>query len=523
MAHHSGHGSTMILERRFDLKGSPVTSDELHLNPTCKTQLPSSPKFANSHFVTLAHPHAAEAFIASLCHYRRQKRGGKIFPRPILVTQPLPHTLAATGVHPSIREAEESEEGGSLAKQALGTDTVMFLFPFPKNDITHAPRYHLILPLANKENLDKQLAHKLSIFRHYILSFQGGQKWNILIDQCLSVRGGFTLKGTRALVQRASALMETHIGITLFLHHSSQTQLALQPHNMKSVAYLACVSHPDETPLTLLCTTCLAQCGVSECTTPFSCPNATCDSHQRGGWSLEVSPPQSSPALRRPHSAHPQPPRVLPSGLDFSPTFRSNPGRQQDPQQVAALPASEGSMHSLGNVCQSRRQASQDKHAQQEGVFDGLICDLTGRLDKIEQRTETLETSHGGFPPLESADQGAPAQGHHPKWNLTQKGWDAWVKKVSLLQADIQRNTDRLDQMGKLCRQQQLATEKSIARLEDLVHSPPPVVDIRSTGTTPPVSPPTGATTPVDALQSPSGSPSFQAQPGKIQPEVTKG
>ena len=154
--------NTLVLERKFDLKGSPITPEELHLNATCKTQLPPSSKFANSHFVTLARPSTAEGVVASLCNSRKQRKSGKIFPRTILVTQPLPHSLVSSNTHPCIREIEEREED-ELPSKALRTDTVMFLFPFNKHDISHAPRYHLVLPLASKENLDEQLANHQAI------------------------------------------------------------------------------------------------------------------------------------------------------------------------------------------------------------------------------------------------------------------------------------------------------------------------------------------------------------------------
>lgn len=513
-----------VLERRFDLKGSAIAPEELHLNATCKTQLPSSPKFTNSHFVTLARPYTAEELVASLCHSRKQKKGGKIFPRPILVTQPLPHKLVASGIHPCIREIEEQEEEeGGLPDKALRTDTVMFLFPFPKHDISHAPRYHLILPLASKDNLDEQVAHKLSIFRHYVLSFQNGLRWSVLIDQCVSVKGAFSLKSTRALVQRASALMEVNIGITLLLHHSSQTQMSLQLQNMKSIPYLTCLSHPDDRPITMCCTTCLAQVSPSECAPQFNCPNASCDSHQRGGWNLgsfEGSAPQAPQALRRPNSTQslPQRTRLQSPNPDFSPNFRSNvsppaPKPQFKPLeggstlQVSA-PIQEGVMQHLGNVYTGRGQASQDRHDPRESALDSLVYDLTARLDNIASRTKTLE-ARGNFPPLESGDA--------PKWTLSQKTWESWTKKVSKLPAEMQKN---VDQLAEVCRQRQLATEKSLARIDDLARPSPSVINVGSPSSTPPHSPPAGPSTPADALSSPTSSPLLQTQPGTPQQEA---
>ena len=405
-----------------------------------------------------------------------------------------------------------------LSNKALHADTVMFLFPFPKNDVSHAPRYHLVLPLAGKENADEQLAHKLLTFKHYVLSFQNGLKWSVLLDQCLSVKGGFSLKSTRALVQRASTLMETNVGVTLLLHHSSQTQISLQLHNMKSILYLACLSHPDDRPLTFCCTSCFAQVRPSECAPQFICPNATCDSHQRGGWSLgspEGHLPQTPQALRRPNLIQPPQRTRLPSPApDFSPTFRSNVSppaplppkiqfkqlegsstyaavgspSQQGTGQLSAPAGPEGAMQLLGNVHAGRGQSSQDRHDPRESALDSLIYDLTGRLDNIERRTKTLESDRGNFPPLEVG------------WSLSQKTWDSWTKRVSKLPAEMQKN---IDQLGEVCRQRQLATEKSLARLDDLTRPSPPVVNIGSPSSSPPSSPRVGSNTPTDALCSP--------------------
>ena len=510
--------------RSLDREGDAPTPDEVYLNVNCKQPIPQSSRFANSHLITLASPQSAEIFVESLTpRYRPRVKGKRDNPRPILISQTLPHTFGTSGVYPCIREiAENDEEVNSLAQKAHCTETVMYLFPCPKLDVTHAPRYHLVLPLANLTDLDEQLAHKLTIFRHYILSFQTGQNWGVLIDQCLSVRGGFSLLATRALVQRASVLLETHIGITLFLHHSSP-QTSLQPHNMRSVDFLTCNSHPNEEPLTHLCTWCLAQLSSDELkrTNEVICPNMGCETRQhrrsgRGRWSLRLETSSPQP-LRRPNSGQP-PPSVtaaLPGAVThFPPDLRPNPGSQWDRspsgpsrQHVATVVGAKPApgivqpvLQSLGTVCAARTPPGPSGQCKQDqvSVFDSLIGDLTGRLDKIEDRIRSLESARGEFPPLEPRDQ---------KWTLSHKTWEAWSKKVQKLQTDVLTNAEQLDQATKLCRQQQLSTEKSIARLDSCVRPSPPPIDITSPNSTP-----QRANTPTDALATPSSPPATLAE-----------
>ena len=489
--------------RCLDNEGDVPALDEVFLNTNCKQAFPLSPRFANCHFITLASPQSAESYIGSfLSRYRqRTKRGNS--PRPILVSQAPPHDFSSMGNFPTIRIIPDNEgEVNSLPGMAHSPDTVMYLFPCPKLDVNHATRYHLVLPLANDTNLDEQLAHKLSAFRHYILSFQTSMDWGVVIDQCSSVRGGFSVLATRALVQRASVLMEFRVGITLFLHHSPSTHPPVYPHNMREVtATLICNSHPPEEQ-TQMCTWCLSQLGPDELEVLdglFACPNLNCDTRQRsrrGRWSLEKA---SLAPLRRPNQALPG---SFAPDIDTPPkNLRPNAGaaqqRKPEVKSLAKIVAdSPAQMKDLGTVCQVRAQPqvpqpgqlSRPEQEKQEHatVFDGLIGDLTVRLGKLEGQLSKLQA---GFPPLEQRD----AKGQ--KFVLTHKQWEAFCSKVQKLQVDARTSTDKLEQATALCRQWQLSTEKSIARLDSWV-KPLPLRTVESDPGAGPSTPPFNVTSP---------------------------
>ena len=269
----------------------------------------------------------------------------------------------------------------------------------------------------------------------------------------------------------------------------------------------------------------------------------SCSSHHSvgGDWSLDGTAKESSvvaagkppPTLRRPNGTQPTAhmDNSTQPNIDLCPNFRPSTGRPVNPQraptyatvgaqhasQVAVPPGSEAIssvMHNLGNVCQSRRQPGQWDQNQPESVLDSLICDLTGRMDKIDKRTLNLEAARGNFPSLGQEDQGQTTL----RWALTQKSWESWTRKLVKLQADMNTMLAQLEQVSKQCRQHQLTTERSLARLNDLANPPPSIITIGTHHSTPAHSPPACPSTPIDALALPSrsSSPAVQVEQAQV-------
>ena len=265
----------LSIERCFDLKGSIINDEELTVTPTCKSSILSSSQFNSSHFVTVVWGHAMGEFVSSIIPKYATKRHANTL-RPILVSQPLPHTLTP-GI-PAIQEVTD-DEMAMLPSRSVSKDTCLLLFPYAKNDASNSTRYQLILPLHESHGVDLQIAHKVMIFRNFVLSFQEKQRCSFLLDMCTSTKGGWSLKSARAVLHKAADLLNSHIPVTLLLHHPQMSQ----PAHLQNVKFIACQAHDDE-PSPLMCTACLSQLWPEEMITHNFCANAQCPTRS---WSLD--------------------------------------------------------------------------------------------------------------------------------------------------------------------------------------------------------------------------------------------
>ena len=515
----------LALERCFDLKGSTITDEEINVTSTCKSGILSSAQFNSSHIVTIVWGHAMGEFVSSIIPKYATKRHANTL-RPIVVSQPLPHTLSP-GSLPAIQEVTD-DEMAMLPSRAVLKDTCLLLFPYAKTDSSNCTRYQLILPLHESHGVDVQIAHKVMIFRNFVLSFQEKQRCSFILDMCTSTKGGWSLKSARAVLHKAADLLNSRIPVTLLLHHPQMSQ----PAHLQNVKFIACNAHDDD-PSPLMCTACLSQLWPEEMVTHNFCANPSCPTRS---WSIDsdwnsnqgsvaaanghdidrsvgtmsasfdrktddkekaqairltktiVAAPLERPApLRRPNEAfrppvedftpefRPQGARKLPSSTK-TPTYAAVGAQSTLTQATLTSALNEVQMQSLGQVSSNsnRGQAANwnnlDQETQTGSSIDSLVGDLTNRLEGLDKRMTSLEK----FPPLDTKEQ----------WTLTQRSWEGLNKKFLTLQKQFENLTTQLDRTTQTCLKNQLANEKSFARIDDKMYPPPPIITVGEETTT---------------------------------------
>ena len=139
-----------------------------------------------------------------------------------------------------------------------------------------------------------------------------------------------------------------------------------------------------------------------------------------------------------------------------------------------------------------------DQETQTGSSIDSLVGDLTSRLEGLDQRMTTLEK----FPPLDTKEQ----------WTLTQKSWEGLNKKFLTLQKQLDNAMTQLDRTTQTCLKNQLANEKSFARMEDKIYPPQPVITVGEETTTNEQQTPASPLVPKDALSSRPTSPMTNGQ-----------
>ena len=516
----------LALERCFDLKGSTITDEEINVTSTCKSGILSSAQFNSSHIVTIVWGHAMGEFVSSIIPKYATKRHANTL-RPIVVSQPLPHTLTP-GI-PAIQEVTD-DEMAMLPSRAVLKDTCLLLFPYAKTDSSNCTRYQLILPLHESHGVDVQIAHKVMIFRNFVLSFQEKQRCSFLLDMCTSTKGGWSLKSARAVLHKAADLLNSRIPVTLILHHPQMSQ----PAHLQNVRFIACNAHDDD-PSPLMCTACLSQLWPEEMVTHNFCANPSCPTRS---WSIDsdwnsnqgsvaaanghgidrnagtmsatfdrktdekvhekaqairltktiAAAPLERPApLRRPNEAfrppvedftpefRPQGARKLPSSTK-TPTYAAVGAQSTLTQATLTSALNEVQLQSLGQVsCSSNRGQTAnwnnlDQETQTGSSIDSLVGDLTNRLEGLDQRMTNLEK----FPPLDTKEQ----------WTLTQRSWEGLNKKFLTLQKQLDNAMTQLDRTTQTCLKNQLANEKSFARIDNNMYPPPPIITVGEETTT---------------------------------------
>ena len=544
----------LSIERRFDLKGATINDEELNVTSTCKSSILSSSQFNSAHMVTIVWGHAMGEFVSSIIPKYATKRHGNTL-RPIVVSQPLPHTLTL-GI-PAIQEVTD-DEMAMLPSRAVVKDTCLILFPFAKTDSSNCTRYQLILPLHEPHGVDVQIAHKLTIFRNFILSFQEKQRCSFILDMCTSTKGGWSLKSARAVLHKAADLLNSHLPVTLLLHHPKMSQ----PSHLQSVKFIACQAHDDD-PSPLMCTACLSQLWPEEMISHNFCVNPSCPTRS---WSLDsdwgsnlevgvaaatgqgtdrnvgtmsatfdrktdekvhekaqairltktiVAAPLERPApLRRPNEAsrppvedftpafRPQGARKLPNSAK-TPTYAAVGAQSTLTQATLTSALNEVQMQSLGQVSSNsnRGQAANwnnlDQETQTGSSIDSLVGDLTNRLEGLDQRMTNLEK----FPPLDTKEQ----------WTLTQRSWEGLNKKFLTLQKQLDNAMTQLDRTTQTCLKNQLANEKSFARMQEKIDPPQPIITVGEETNTDEQQTPASPLVP-DALSSRPSSPTTNGQ-----------
>ena len=127
-------------------------------------------------------------------------------------------------------------------------------------------------------------------------------------------------------------------------------------------------------------------------------------------------------------------------------------------------------LQSLGQVSGSSNRGQTanwnnlDQETQTGSSIDSLVGDLTSRLEGLDQRMTNLEK----FPPLDTKEQ----------WTLTQRSWEGLNKKFLTLQKQLDNAMTQLDRTTQTCRKNQLANEKSFARMQEKIDPPQPIITV---------------------------------------------
>ena len=229
-----------------------------------------------------------------------------------------------------------------------------------------------------------------------------------------------------------------------------------------------------------------------------------------------VAAPLERPApLRRPNEAfrppvedftpefRPQGARKLPSSTK-TPTYAAVGAQSTLTQASLTSSLNEVQMQSLGQVSSNsnRGQAANwnnlDQETQTGSPIDSLVGDLTNRLEGLDKRMTSLEK----FPPLDTKEQ----------WTLTQKSWEGLNKKFLTLQKQLDNAMTQLDRTTQTCLKNQLANEKSFARIDDKMYPPQPIITVGEETTTNEQQTPASPLVPKDVLTSRPTSPMTNGQ-----------